>query len=194
MDKTQHNNKSVDLLVSTSNLETSPQAALINEQELMFSNIIADLVEQWGFKRLLGKVWALLYLRKTALSPIQIQEAFAISAGNVNTILKELQQWGVAKRVKVPSDRKYYYKVDEHLWRSIANVFKARELRILDDAIEGLDTLEAQLKQKNTYQASQVEHVSKTLQIAYQFSNLAVNAPIDKMSKLTTLVKILRNL
>ena len=112
----------------------------------------------------------------------------------MNTILKELQQWGVAKRVKVPNDRKYYYKVDEHLWRSIANVFKARELRILDDAIEGLDQLESQLKQKNAYQASQVEHVSKTLQIAYQFSNLAVNAPIDKMSKLTSLVKILRNL
>ncbi|MCI5072737.1 hypothetical protein MRY82_07360 [bacterium] len=194
MDKIQYKENSVSPLISSSDVDSQYNTSLINEQELVFSNIIADLVEQWGFKRLLGKVWALLYLRKTALSPIQIQEAFAISAGNVNTVLKELQQWGVAKRVKVPNDRKYYYKVDEHLWRSIANVFKARELRILDDAIEGLDQLETQLKQKNAYQASQVEHVSKTLQIAYQFSNLAVNAPIDKMSKLTSLVKILRNL
>ena len=171
----------------------------LTSEERIFSEIIGRLVEQWGFKRHLGRVWSVMYLRKEPMNPQDIQDAVQISSGNVNGVLQELKTWGVIRHVRVPNDRKTYYKVEEQIWKSISNVLKARELRILSEALEDIDNLDQALSSKNHsadihYQRDRLKHVRETIHAAYSVTNMAVNANPSRFEKLAHLISKLRSM
>ncbi|MEZ4704898.1 MAG: MarR family transcriptional regulator [Bdellovibrionota bacterium] len=170
----------------------------MSPQEKEFSEIIESLVEQWGFRRHLGRVWSLLYLSEEALNPSQIEESLGLSKGNIHGILKELSKWGVVRKRRLDNDRNYYYEAEKHIWKSISNVFKARELRILGEAIERLQTLEGSIRdQKSQDQQEKIDklqHIQQTVDTAYMLSSLLVNSDPEKLGKITKLVSKLRSL
>lgn len=90
--------------------ETTPVVPTLNPADVGFLDIIGDLVEQWGFNRQTGSIWALLYLYGEPLNPRQIQEALVLSAGSVNSLLAELQSWGAIKRIRVSGDRQLLFR------------------------------------------------------------------------------------
>ncbi|HLG20595.1 MAG TPA: hypothetical protein VI895_12375 [Bdellovibrionota bacterium] len=171
----------------------------MSAEEVAFAEIIGDLVEQWGFKRHLGRIWSLLYLRKDALSPRQIQNELSLSAGNVNLLLGELQTWAVVKRIRVPGDRNFYFEAQTHIWKSIANVLQTRELRILDEAIGGLRKL-GQILEKHpkkeiaSFQLKRIQHVQSVIETASVLSSLLVNSPPERLNKIGKLIGRLRNM
>ncbi|MCB0327481.1 MAG: hypothetical protein KDD52_07675 [Bdellovibrionales bacterium] len=170
----------------------------MSPEEKEFSEIIESLVEQWGFRRHLGRVWSLLYLCDKPLNPSQIEEALSLSKGNINGILQELTTWGVVHKTRLEGDRNYYYQAEPHIWKSISNVFKARELRILAEAIERLTRLETQTK--NTQDPEQktklkkLHHIQETVNTAHMLSSMLVQSDPEKLGKITKLVSRLRSL
>lgn len=171
---------------------------LSNEEEA-FSRVIENIVEQWGFKPLLGRVWSLLYMRNQPLNPSQIEDELALSKGNVNGILSELMMWGVVKKVRVASDRNYYYEVEQQIWKSISNVLQSREARILNEAIDKTTHLEEVLKtaSKNPqrdHQINRIKHVRETLETAQTLTNLLIKATPEKLAKISKVISKLRSL
>lgn len=142
----------------------------MSEEEIAFAEIIGDLVEQWGFRRHLGRIWSLLFLSSDPVSASEIQDKLGMSAGGVSTALAELQVWGVIKRIRLAGDRNFYFTAEKQIWRSISTVLHTRELRILEEASGGLDRLEQTLKKssvKNSeFQAARVKHVNQAVDIA----------------------------
>ena len=97
---------------------------------------VGRLIEFWGFKRALGRVWALLYLAPEPLSATEICEQLAMSAGAVSMALNELQLWGVVTRAHKPGDRKEYYEAEEDIWKMVTRVLSDRELREVEHAYD----------------------------------------------------------
>jgi DNA-binding transcriptional regulator GbsR (MarR family) len=114
-------------MIETTQNRSLEKILKLSSEEEAFSRVVESLVEQWGFKPLLGRVWSLLYMRNQPLNPSQIEEELALSKGNVNGLLNELMMWGVVKKVRVASDRNYYYEVEQQIWKSISNVLQSRE-------------------------------------------------------------------
>jgi DNA-binding transcriptional regulator GbsR (MarR family) len=171
----------------------------LTAEEEAFSRVIESIVEQWGFKPLLGRVWSLLYMRNEPLNPSQIEYELALSKGNVNGLLNELIDWGVVKKVRVASDRNYYYEVEQQIWKSISNVLQSREARILDEAIERTTHLEHVLTSagKNPHREHQIQrikHVRETLETAQTLTSLLIKSSPDKLAKISKLVSKLRSL
>lgn len=164
-----------------------------------FLDIIGDLVEQWGFNRHTGSIWALLYLSNEPLNPRQIQDQLAMSAGSVNALLSELQTWGAIKRIRVAGDRNYYFEPQMPIWKPVTNVIRSRELRILGEAKQRLEQLQSDLKgsaknQQNNVHIDKMAHVAALLALAATIGDLLVNAPIEKIEKITSFMKKLRHL
>ena len=168
----------------------------MTEEEIAFSEIIGDLVEQWGFRRHLGRIWSLLYLRAEPVNPTRIQSQLELSAGSVNAHLSELQTWGTVKRVRIAGDRNFYYEVNPSIWKSVSNVIRTRELRILEEAQSGLRSLSARLKRggKDDFQARRVEKVRTVAELAIGLSSLLIGAPPEKIVKAVRMLKRLRSL
>src|SRR5215472_13383983 len=70
---------------------------------------VGGLIELWGFKRNMGRMWAILYFTPQPLSAQDLGERLAMSAGAVSMTLAELSTWGVVKKTWVPGERRDFY-------------------------------------------------------------------------------------
>src|SRR5476649_2438125 len=85
------------------------------ETEAEVVEAVGRLIEFWGFKRTLGRVWALLYLAPEPLSAASVGETLSMSSGAVSMALNELQLWGVIGKAHRPGDRKEYFSAEEDI-------------------------------------------------------------------------------
>lgn len=100
---------------------------------------IGRLMEFWGFKRNLGRIWTLLYLHPHPLSVQQIQDALVMSSGASSMALRDLEHWGVAHRRWAPGERKDYWEAESDIWKMITRVMNERERNWIRDAMEVFD-------------------------------------------------------
>lgn len=117
--------------------------------EVIVSDVVGRLIEFWGFKRNLGRVWAILYLSPKALTAQELRDKLLLSSGAVSMTLTELARWGVVRKVWIQGDRRDHFAAEVHLWRMISRVLAERERAEVSSAIESFEealrTLEARL-------------------------------------------------
>lgn len=121
-----------------------PSDASAREAELLAADAIGDIIEHWGFRKVLGRVWTVLFIAAEALPAATIAERLSMSAGAMSMALTELQRWGVVKRVWRPGERKEFYEAETDFWRMISKVFDERE-RLLAESVHDRLERSAQL-------------------------------------------------
>ena len=117
---------------------------------LRVADAIGGLMEFWGFKRNMGRLWALLYLEPRPLSAADLCERLALSSGAVSMTLAELSKWGAVKKAWVPGERRDYYEPETSIWKMVSRVFRERELRLIQGSIETFEAAIAALSRPAT--------------------------------------------
>jgi DNA-binding transcriptional regulator GbsR (MarR family) len=107
--------------------------------EAAVSDVVGRIIEFWGFKRNMGRIWAVLYLSPEPLSAEDLRQTLKISSGAVSMTLNELSRWGVVRKVWVQGERKDFYAAEVQLWRMISRVFSEREKTEIVMAIEAFE-------------------------------------------------------
>lgn len=115
------------------------------DPRLRVADAIGGLMEFWGFKRHMGRIWALLYLEPAPLSAADIGERLTMSAGAVSMTVNELLKWGVIKKAWVPGERRDYFEPETSVWKMVSRVFRERELAQIHAAIEVFEQAIAEL-------------------------------------------------
>ena len=100
------------------------------------ADAVGALMEFWGFKRVMGRVWTTLYLEGEALPAPQICERLGISAGAASMTLADLEHWGVVARSRRPGDRREYFEAETDIWKMVSRVLRERELLQIERALE----------------------------------------------------------
>src|SRR4051812_14383703 len=108
----------------------------INDAVLLAADAIGDIIEHWGFRKVLGRVWTVLFVAAEALPAGEIGERLQMSTGAVSMSLNELQRWGVVRRVWKPGERKEFFEAETDFWRMISKVFDERE-RLVAESVRG---------------------------------------------------------
>src|SRR6185295_15233126 len=103
------------------------------------TDLIGRLIEFWGFKRTMGRVWAILYLSPDPMTAAGIRDALRLSAGAVSMTLAELGRWGVARKLWVPGERRDYFAAEVQLWKMVSRVMAEREGGEIASAIDALE-------------------------------------------------------
>jgi len=119
------------------------------ERELVHdaADAVGALMEFWGFKRVMGRVWALLYLRGDALSASDLCDQLSISSGAASMALSELEHWTVVRRIRRPGDRREYFEAETDIWKMVSRVLRERELVQVERALAVFDRARAGLNQ-----------------------------------------------
>ena len=129
---------------SSLDAETGPK-----EQERRLLHEVADalgaLMEFWGFKRVMGRVWTLLYLRGDALSASDLCDQLSISSGAASMALSELEHWAVIRRIRKAGDRREYFEAETDIWKMISRVLRERELVQIERALEVFERVREKL-------------------------------------------------
>jgi HTH-type transcriptional regulator, glycine betaine synthesis regulator len=103
---------------------------------LRVADAVGALMEAWGFKRNMGRLWTVLYLENRPLSAGEIGERLSLSAGAVSMLLGEMQEWGAVKKAWVPGERRDYFEPETSIWKLVSRVFRERELQWIHTAAE----------------------------------------------------------
>ena len=117
----------------------------VGEAELRVADTVGALMEFWGFKRAMGRVWTLLYLAPDPLGAADIAERLQMSAGAVSMTLTELQKWGTIRKAWRPGERRDFYEAETSIWKMITRVLRERELGLVRDTSEALAAAEEAL-------------------------------------------------
>lgn len=126
--------------------------------EAAVSDIIGRLMEFWGFKRNMGRVWTVLYLSPEPLSADDLRQMLQLSSGAVSMTLSELARWGVVRKVWIQGERKDFYTAEVQLWRMISRVFNEREK---SEVIAAIDAFEEALRQLDRIRKTTTDPVAR---------------------------------
>ncbi len=164
-------------------------AAHLAEWEAVAVDAVGNVIEFWGFKRNQGRVWALLYLRDTALTAAEIEAELELSKGGVSMLLRDLERWGVILRVRTPGDASWRYRAETDLLKMARRVIEEREFafiaRIRADLEEAKRIAEASGKvpkeriRRLARMASLAEHTERALKMFLKTSRLDVQGMFD---------------
>ncbi len=119
-------------------IETSsprPTSFALQRAELRVADAVGALMELWGFRRQLGRLWTVLFLSERALAAPELCERLQISTGLLSMSLAELRRWGVVRSVSIPGDRKEHFEAETHVWKMIRRVLAEREKKAVEEAL-----------------------------------------------------------
>jgi HTH-type transcriptional regulator, glycine betaine synthesis regulator len=106
---------------------------------LKVADAVGALIEAWGFKRNMGRMWAVLYLEDHPLSAAELQDRLGLSTGAVSMLLTEMQEWGAVKKAWVVGERREHYEAETSIWKLVSRVFRERELQWIRTALEAFE-------------------------------------------------------
>jgi len=96
---------------------------------LKVADAVGALMEAWGFRRNMGRMWAVLYLEDHALTAADLGERLGLSTGAVSMLVNELAQWNIIKKTWVVGERREHFEAETSIWKMVSRVFRERELR-----------------------------------------------------------------
>ena len=104
-----------------------------------------EMGTQWGVNRSVSQIHALLYLSDRPLPADEIVDQLGLARSNVSTGLKELQGYGIVRRVHVEGDRRDHFLAETDLWDMLTQISAERKRREIDPTIAFLAELSARL-------------------------------------------------
>lgn len=111
-----------------------------------------EMGTRWGINRTVAQIHALLYLSAQPLHAEEIADTLSVARSNVSNSLRELQGWGLVKRVHVLGDRRDHFESMKDVWEMFQLILAERKRREIDPTLE---MLQSALQEAKTAQAAQ---------------------------------------
>ena len=105
---------------------------LENAQDV-FLEKINQLCREFGLNNIMAQLYAVLYLSDKPLSLDDMLERLKISKGSVSVNIRNLERYGVARKVWVKGSRKDYYEAELDIYKVIMDRISSMGKRRLAD-------------------------------------------------------------
>jgi DNA-binding transcriptional regulator GbsR (MarR family) len=148
-----------------------------------------EMGTKWGVSRTVAQVHALLYISPQPLTADDIVATLEVARSNVSTSLKELQGWGIVRRVHVHGDKRDHFESVKDVWEMFRIVMDERKKREFDPTMHMLrECIDEAEKDKATD-----EYTEARLRDLYQFFEIttAVYAQTRRWTP-TAIVKFMK--
>lgn len=106
-----------------------------------------EMGTRWGINRTVAQVHALLYLSPKPMHAEEISETLAVARSNVSNCLRELQNWGIVRKVHVFGDTRDHFESMKDVWEMFQVVLQERKRREIDPTLALLRESVAELEQ-----------------------------------------------
>jgi DNA-binding transcriptional regulator GbsR (MarR family) len=94
-----------------------------------------EMGTRWGINRTVAQIHALLFISPKPLHAEEITTTLGVARSNVSNSLKELQGWGIVKRVHVLGDSRDHFESMKEVWEMFRVVLDERKKREIDPTV-----------------------------------------------------------
>ena len=140
-------------------------------QELLklreLSGLVGDFIRYWGFRRIHGQIWAVLYLSKKSLSGVELVEFLGVSKALVSPALQELQDEGLIKEVESENQKTKRYAAVEDATSVIREVLRRREKPLMESIVDRHHELASEISEGGFVDADRFAKVGSLIQTAH---------------------------
>ncbi len=91
-----------------------------------------EMGTHWGINRTVAQIHALLFINEKPLNAEEITQILGVARSNVSNSLKELQGWGIVRRVHVMRDARDHFESMKDVWELFRVVMDERKKREFD--------------------------------------------------------------
>lgn len=125
-----------------------------NEEAIRITcEAIGQIIESWGFKKIMGTLWAFLYLCPEPATSKDICHHLKISPALASITLQDLLRWGVVTKHSSIGKRLDYYLAEHDIWKMVRKVLREREKMAIEN-VQGklgmaLKSLDKELQTRN---------------------------------------------
>src|SRR5215217_2737120 len=124
-----------------------------------------EMGTQWGVNRSVAQIHALLYLSHRPATADEIVDQLGLARSNVSTGLKELQGYGIVRRVHVEGDRRDHFVAETDLWEMLMRIAAERKRREIDPTV----ALLAELSERLAKDPSAPKHLRERITRMHEF-------------------------
>lgn len=94
-----------------------------------------EMGTKWGINRTVAQIHALLFISPKPVNAEEIAATLNVARSNVSNSLKELQGWGIVKRVHVLGDSRDHFESMKDVWEMFRVVLDERKKREIDPTV-----------------------------------------------------------
>lgn len=142
----------------------------MKKQELLalqnLSTSIGHFIRYWGFRKIHGEIWALVYLTKEPLSGVEIGTMLNVSKALVSPAIKELEAEGLIRQTKSENSKTKRYEAEEDVSKIIHGVLRRREKPMIEKIENDYTQLSDQLSDDSPLSANRVQNMGLMIQMA----------------------------
>ena len=149
-----------------------------------------EMGTQWGVNRSVAQIHALLYLSADPITAETISESLGLARSNVSTAMRELQGYGIVRRVHVEGDRRDHFVAETDLWDMLRRIVAERKRREVDPTVTMLAELADRLSKDPTAPALLRERVARMHEFISTLGNWYEQVRGLPKSTLVTLMKL----
>lgn len=125
----------------------SDSMVLCLDAEIRVADAMGRLMEFWGFRRHLGRIWTVLYLSPQPISTQELAKILQLSPSTVSLAMAELVEWGAVRKSWQPGQRRDYFEAESSVWKLVRRVYERRELRLIRETLETFQEAERCLRE-----------------------------------------------
>lgn len=106
------------------------------------ASAIGDFIRYWGFRRIHGQVWTLVFLSKAPLSGAEMAKQLKVSKGLISTAVNELEGHKLIRQVESENSKTKRYEANPDVFKVIKEILLNRELSIMHNISSHYDFLQ----------------------------------------------------
>lgn len=168
----------------------------LSASERAVSDAIGRLMQFWGFKRNMGRIWTVLYLSERPLTAQDLRDRLCLSTGAVSMTVTELLRWGVVKKVWLQGERREHFAAEGNLWKMISRVLREREqaeiletITAMEDALRAIEpqtrSEDAEVRDRAVVQYERIKQLLELARLGRQLLDALVSTARLDASALT---------
>jgi DNA-binding transcriptional regulator GbsR (MarR family) len=143
-----------------------------------------ELGSNWGINRTVAQIHALLFVSAEPLNAEQISETLEVARSNVSSSLKELQSWGIVRRIHRLGDRRDHFEAMTDVWEMARLIGQERKRREIDPTLAALRSCIAQSESdRDALLRGRLSDLLELLEIAATLCDRLNRLPIAALKK-----------
>lgn len=150
-------------MVHTSmNYMTKQETAKIQQ----LADLVGDFIRYWGFRKIHGEIWTVVYLSSHSMSGAEIVELLKVSKALVSPALKELEAEGLIFQTESENSKTKRYSAPENVNKIIQNVLRRREKPMMKKIVTSYEELVDHVSDKTEIDQSRLQRLGKMINTA----------------------------
>lgn len=111
------------------------------KNRLLLAQSIGDFIRYWGFRRIHGEIWTLVFLSREPLSGAEIVQQLKVSKALVSPALRELESYELIYQVESVDAKTKRYEANPDVFGVIQQVLRGRESALLKKVKQDFEAL-----------------------------------------------------